>query len=444
MTHPDSVLDPVLQPTPARPGHHSIQDIQASQILSHFQFAPAGSPAAAQAQAQAGIGTSGGPAGGGSSSSINGGGASVADGGQQQQQQQAVFDQFAAFPAVGDVVGSDGTGSASVAGEPQGVGLAHHPSVGVELGNHLAYDPVQRYQGGRHAQQQQQQQARAQGYGFHPHQLGPGHQQQHLPAAIHHAPPPPQHDPTLKRPFETYAGADDGGPAGDSDPNDADVDEVQDLAFLRREVKRLRRALRHGGLAPPTPTATSHLHAQVVQHQQQNLHLHAPPPPDQVYYAPALAAPDVSGPVAESSSAAAARRTSGAARKNKKADELDEDEKRKRNALTGKRESTPRHHALNVRIALSPLADDSRPDTDDRPLCWPSLEQKAIRDKMKELMGVGSDERLPSPHDPQPAFVEGYPPPRELHRPDWKAGVKSEANKAVRPSVIYRPPPSCR
>lgn len=62
-------------------------------------------------------------------------------------------------------------------------------------------------------------------------------------------------------------------------------------------------------------------------------------------------------------------------------------------------------------------------------------EQKAIRDRMKELMGVGADERLPSPHDPQPgpadpAFLGGS---RIYHRPDWKAGVKNEANKTVRP-----------
>jgi hypothetical protein len=56
---------------------------------------------------------------------------------------------------------------------------------------------------------------------------------------------------------------------------------------------------------------------------------------------------------------------------------------------------------------------------------------------MKDLMGVGADERLPSPHDPQPEPADGTyaagGQTRIYHRPDWKAGVKNEANKVVRP-----------
>lgn len=51
---------------------------------------------------------------------------------------------------------------------------------------------------------------------------------------------------------------------------------------------------------------------------------------------------------------------------------------------------------------------------------------------MRELLGIADDDpRLPGPHDPQPLTEPGGEV-LVYQRPDWKAGLKDESNRAVR------------
>ena len=409
-------------------GGHSIQDIQASQILSHFQFAPAGSVAGGSMQPHAAPN-----------------GLEIAAGPLQQQQQQhpstagPPFDPYAVYAAT-NVQPSDGTaennadgGVSQLGSIPSHQAHAHgHPQqqqqqqLGPDFGAYVSFTHQQQGPGGLQAQS-------------YPSTAGPSSGARNGPYLQH---PQPMLDSALnKRSYETFA--DDGGAAAgsESDGNDADIDDIHDVTYLRREVKRLRRALRQSAVPPVVESGSSG--SQGFAPQQVAADYYAPIAPASLGIAGGL--------VAETSAAGARRSGNGGGRRPKKVEELDEEEKRKRNALTGKRETTPRHHALNVRplrLASHPRLEPRAPTrsppaviarTASRLLtfCVCAREQKAIRDRMKDLMGVGADERLPSPHDPQPLPADGSYPAggqtRIYHRPDWKAGVKNEANKVVRP-----------
>jgi hypothetical protein len=378
MSHPDGLLDPALQqghppagtaadaghhpgdyshpadyphapaPAPATGHHaqggHSIQDIQASQILSHFQFAPAGSAAGGSLPPAHAAAT-------GLDSAAGGGQGTT--GGPQQSLPSATgpaFDPYAVFtssgvqPGDGPIDGSGGGAGPLAGGHPhhaQAHGhLQPHQQQQQQLASDFgAFDAPQQLQ---HSHQQVPGGLQAQTYGS---TGGPstgarnGHFLQH-----HHQQPL---DQTLnKRPYDTLAAplvhttTDDTGAGTESDGNDADVDDIHDLTYLRREVKRLRRALRHSALpaigleASGGPAAYGH----GLASQQAD------------YYGSSAPSIGVAGSLVAETSAVGARRSGNVGgRRSKKVDDLDEEEKRKRNALTGKRETTPRHHALNVR-----------------------------------------------------------------------------------------------
>lgn len=324
-SHP---LSPTAATVGGVPGGHSIQDIQASQILSHFQFAPAGSVSGASLPPLV-------PAAAAELDTVGSGGGGIEAAGSQQQSAvmaSQAFDPYAAFTSPGLQPGDGAIESSTTGGVSQLGGTSSHlaqPHGPGQQQQHLASD-YSTFDGSQQLQSPHQQSYASAGALTGTRNGQFLHQQQPL-------------DPALnKRPYNTFTGShagDDGTGGTESDGNDADVDDIQDVAYLRREIKRLRRALRHslpsvGGLDSGNQSAYGHGIG--------------PPQPD--YYTSAAPPAGITGGlVAETSAAGAKRAGKAGGRRAKKVDETDEEEKRKRNALTGKRETTPRHHALNVR-----------------------------------------------------------------------------------------------
>ncbi|CED84581.1 hypothetical protein [Phaffia rhodozyma] len=140
-----------------------------------------------------------------------------------------------------------------------------------------------------------------------------------------------------------------------SDGNEADVDEIEDVDYLREEVKRLRMLLRER---------------------------------------------DASNKNGEEMGRSGSTGPGGNKAKKKDDGSIGMSSDFKRDETTGKRESTDRKGALN----------------------------KAVRSKMRNLMGIADDAPLPDPVDPllpQPLSMNGTP----LARPNWNVGLKSIANK---------------
>lgn len=296
MSHPDHALDPSLQPhiQPHNPQprrlpvqqqrSHSFADLQASQILSHFQYAPN----------QAG------------------------DGHLQQQQQPALhqqqlqggqsFEDFAGFEGeVGDVIPSEGYDPESHLQHQQ-----HHEQ---QTAHRQQPQLAQQGSSDQHLQHlQAQPSVFASPSSLTQRVSDPSPSSQHQPLQVPTSfPAEPSglkrpYDPPAPRPYEEV----------EEDQEDTDVDEVDDVDYLRREVKRLRRELR---------TAQEQAVAQTVSSRT----------------ATSKSKADAKGTKSASGAAKRGRKSKSAAA------EVDEEEKKKVNALTGKRETASRQDALFVR-----------------------------------------------------------------------------------------------